>query len=240
MTLKQYTPKREPEIKLKKEAFEQNKRKIKAKAKKILALLDEHYPDDGICFLEYEKPWQLLISTILAAQCTDARVNIVTRGLFKKYPDIKDFANANREELEQDIKSTGFYKNKAKSIIGAMDMLRKEYNGVLPNDIDKLLKFPGVGRKTANVYLGRIHNIPAIVVDTHVKRISGKLGLTYNTDPEKIEYDLMDILPKEHWIRYNTQIITHGRTVCTARRPKCGQCFLSQLCGGKAVGNKND
>ncbi|GMQ56142.1 endonuclease III [Vallitalea sediminicola] len=198
--------------------------------KKVLNLLDENYPKDIKCYLDHENPWQLLIATILSAQCTDDRVNIVTKDLFRKYTSVKDFAEADIEELQQDIRSTGFYRNKAKNINGCCRALLEQYDGQVPKDIEKLVKLQGVGRKTANVIRGNIYNIPSIVVDTHVKRISKKLGFTENTDPVKIEFDLMEILPKEHWIRYNTQVIAHGRAICTARSPKCERCFLLPYC----------
>ncbi|GFI62531.1 endonuclease III [Clostridiales bacterium] len=195
----------------------------------VLDRLEEHYGPTK-CYLSHENAWQLLIATILSAQCTDERVNIVTEELFKKYPDIKSFAEADLSEMEQDIRSTGFYHNKAKNIISCCQMLLSEYGGEVPNDIDKLTKLPGVGRKTANVIRGNIYNIPSIVVDTHVKRISNLLGFTSSQDPVKIEFELMDLLPQKNWIAYNTQVIAHGRKVCIARRPKCDICFLSDLC----------
>ncbi|MCI8409550.1 MAG: endonuclease III [Lachnospiraceae bacterium] len=200
---------------------------------KILALLDEYYTTEYKCYLNHENAWQLLIATILSAQCTDARVNIVTKDLFQKYKSVEDFALADLAELERDIHSTGFYKNKAKNIIACCQKLILEYKGEVPSDIEDLISLPGVGRKTANVIRGNIFHEPSIVVDTHVKRISGKLGFTKETDPEKIEYELMEILPKEHWILYNIQIIQHGREVCVARTPKCDACFLRELCKTK-------
>ncbi|GKX32084.1 endonuclease III [Vallitalea longa] len=198
--------------------------------KKVLNLLDENYPKDIKCYLDHKNPWQLLIATILSAQCTDDRVNIVTKDLFRKYTSVKDFAEADIAELEQDIRSTGFYRNKAKNIIGCCRTLLEQHGGQVPKDIEELIKLQGVGRKTANVIRGNIYDIPSIVVDTHVKRISKKVGFTENTDPVKIEFDLMEILPKEHWIRYNTQVIAHGRAICTARSPKCERCFLLPYC----------
>ncbi len=197
---------------------------------KILKALDEHYSTEKRCWLNHDNAWQLLIATILSAQCTDARVNIVTKDLFIKYPDIRAFAGADLRELEQDIHSTGFYHNKAKNIIACSRMLLDVYGGVVPSDIDELVKLPGVGRKTANVIRGNIYDIPSIVVDTHVGRISRKLGLTVNEDPEKVEHDLERVLPKEHWILWNIQIIAHGRSVCTARNPACAECFLNPYC----------
>lgn len=198
--------------------------------KTILNLLDEYYPKDIKCYLDHKTPWQLLIATILSAQCTDDRVNIVTKDLFRKYTSIKDFAEAKQSELEKDIHSTGFYRNKAKNIIACCQALLVDHDGEVPRDIKSLVKLAGVGRKTANVIRGNIFGEPSIVVDTHVKRISKKLGLTENTDPVKIEYDLMEILPRDNWIRYNTQVIAHGRAICTARSPKCERCFLLSYC----------
>lgn len=203
---------------------------MEEKVSNVLRLLDENYPTEDKCYLVHENEWQLLIATILSAQCTDDRVNIVTKDLFKKYTSVKDFAEADFKELEQDIKSTGFFRNKAKNIILACRMLLEEYGGVMPSDIDKLIKIPGVGRKTANVVRSHIFNLPSIVVDTHVKRISKKLGFTESDDPVKIEFELMDIFPKEHWIRYNTQIIAHGRKICKARKPECEICCLREYC----------
>lgn len=196
---------------------------------KILELLGEHYVETK-CYLNHRNAWQLLVATILSAQCTDDRVNIVTVGLFRKYTSVEAFASADINELEQDIKSTGFYRNKAKNIKMCCIKLLEDFNGEVPSDIDLLTSLPGVGRKTANVIRGNIFNIDSIVVDTHVKRLSQKLGLTENEDPVKIEFDLMEVLPKEAWIRYNTQIIAHGRKICKARSPKCNECFLLPYC----------
>lgn len=198
--------------------------------KEILGLLDEHYSTDYKCYLNHENAWQLLIATILSAQCTDERVNMVTKNLFQKYDSLEKFANADLAELEKDIHSTGFYHNKAKNIIACTKALIHEHGGEVPREIEKLTALAGVGRKTANVIRGNIYDEPSIVVDTHVKRISKKLGFTKEDDPEKIEYDLMKVLPKEHWILYNIQIITHGRGLCTARNPQCRECFLKQYC----------
>lgn len=202
------------------------------RAQKIIALLDKHYTTEYKCYLNHENPWQLLIATILSAQCTDERVNIITKDLFQKYTSLEDFANAKQEELEKDIHSAGFYKNKAKNIIACTKRLVTEFHGEVPSSIEDLTSLAGVGRKTANVIRGNIFNEPSVVVDTHVKRISRKLGFTKEEDPEKIEYDLMKILPKDHWILYNIQIITHGRGICTARSPKCEECFLKEYCNG--------
>ena len=167
---------------------------------------------------------------MLSAQCTDSRVNIVTESLFKKYPSASAFASADLKELEQDIKPTGFYHNKAKNIISCMKDIVDKYDGEVPKSLEELTSLAGVGRKTANVIRGNIYHEPSVVVDTHVKRISNRLGLTKNQDPEKIEQDLMKELPKDHWILYNIQIITFGRTICTARSPRCEECFLQKYC----------
>ena len=200
---------------------------------KILEQLDEHYSVQKKCWLDYDNAWQLLFATILSAQCTDARVNLVTKDLYVKYPNIEAFAKADLKELEQDIHSTGFYHNKAKNLITCANQLLDEYNGQVPSDIDQLTKLAGVGRKTANVIRGNIYDIPSIVVDTHVGRISRKLGLTKSEDPAKVEKDLEKCLPKDHWILWNIQIIAHGRSICTARSPKCEECFLAPYCPGK-------
>jgi endonuclease-3 len=197
---------------------------------RIIDALNRAYTTEHKIFLNHETPWQLLIATILSAQCTDDRVNIVTKDLFKKYTSIHAFAEAKQEELEKDIHSTGFYKNKAKNIIACAKALVEQYDGEVPSDIDALTSLAGVGRKTANVIRGNIYHEPSIVVDTHVKRISNRLGFTKEEDPVKIEFDLMKRLPKEQWIPYNIQIITLGRTICTARSPKCEECFLKSEC----------
>lgn len=200
------------------------------RTKAILDRLDEVYTTEYKCYLNYETPWQLLIATMLSAQCTDARVNIVTEHLFKKYDTLEKFANADLAELEQDIKPTGFYHNKAKNIIGCTKRLVEDFGGEVPEKLEDLISLPGVGRKTANVIRGNIFHEPSVVVDTHVKRISKRLGLTKEDDPEKIEFELMKVLPKDHWILYNIQIITFGRQICFARSPKCEECFLTEYC----------
>lgn len=196
----------------------------------ILDRLDENYGTEYICYLNYSKPYELLIAVILSAQCTDARVNIVTEKLFQKYPTLEAFAEADLKAMERDIYSTGFYKNKAQNIIECAKRLLTVYGGELPADINELTTLAGVGRKTANVILGNIYDIPSIVVDTHVKRISNILKFTKESDPVKIEHDLEKVLPKNHWILYNIQIIRLGRELCIARHPKCGECFLNDLC----------
>lgn len=202
----------------------------KQQVAEICRILNETYGTDYKCYLNHENAWQLLIATMLSAQCTDARVNIVTKDLFVKYPTLQAFADADIKELEKDIYSTGFYKNKAKNIIGCAKKLISEYGGEVPSDIESLTKLDGVGRKTANVIRGNIYHEPSIVVDTHVKRISRLLGLTDSDDPVKIEHELMEKLPKKQWILYNIQIITLGRTICIARRPKCAECALNRVC----------
>ena len=204
-----------------------------ARVGRILEALDREYGREYRCYLNHETPWQLLIAVIMSAQCTDARVNIVTERLFKKYDSLKAFAEASLKELEKDIHSTGFYHMKAKNIIACCRDLVEKYQGRVPETIEELTSLAGVGRKTANVIRGNIYNEPSIVVDTHVKRISRKLGLTKETAPEHIEYDLMKVLPRDHWILWNIHIITLGRTICVARRPKCDICFLKENCPGR-------
>ncbi len=202
----------------------------KERINEIIKILNEEYGTDFKTYLEHNNAWELLVATILSAQCTDARVNIVTKDLFVKYPDVHAFAKAKQSELEKDIYSTGFYKNKAKNIIACANEVIERHGGEVPSDIDELTKLSGVGRKTANVIRGNIFDEPSIVVDTHVKRISNLLGLTREQDPVKIEYALMKCLPKEQWILYNLQIIAHGRKICIARRPKCDECVLAGVC----------
>lgn len=203
------------------------------RTEEILKRLSDVYGTEYICYLNHETPWQLLIAVILSAQCTDARVNIVTRDLFVKYDSLEKFANADLKELENDIRPTGFFHNKAKNIIACAQRLIEVYGGEVPSELEDLLTLAGVGRKTANVIRGNIYGEPSIVVDTHVKRISRRLGFTKEDDPEKIEYELMRKLPKEHWILYNIQIISFGRNICFARSPKCSECFLNDLCRAK-------
>jgi endonuclease-3 len=199
------------------------------KVEAIITALEAHYPD-ATCTLDYKNPLQLLVATILSAQCTDERVNQVTPSLFKKYPSAKDYATAPLEELETDIKSTGFYRNKAKSIQGCCRAIHEQYGGQVPANLDTLVKLPGIGRKTANVVLGNAFQIPGIVVDTHVLRVSQRLGLTPNKEPEKIERDLMAIIPRERWVKFCHQMILLGRQVCQARKPKMSVCPLRSYC----------
>jgi endonuclease-3 len=196
----------------------------------ILQKLDVAYPD-VTCALIHANPFQLLISTILSAQCTDETVNRVTKTLFVKYPTPKDFAYANPAELEQDIRPTGFFRNKTKSIMGAGKKIAEEFGGEVPRTMDELLTLPGVARKTANVVLGTAFGLAVgVVVDTHVTRLSNRLDLSRNTDPKKIEQDLMRVIPRDKWILFSHQLIWHGRKICVARKPKCAECNLEILC----------
>jgi endonuclease-3 len=199
----------------------------------ILAKLDEAYPT-AACELKHENAFQLLISTILSAQCTYVRVNLVTQELYKKYKTPKDFAYANPSELEQEIRPTGFFRNKTKSIIGASKGIIEKFGGEVPRTMDEILTLPGVARKTGNVVLGTAYGIAAgVVVDTHVIRLSNRLDLTCNEDPKKIEQDLMAIIPQNKWIIFSHQLIWHGRRVCYARKPKCIDCNLEHICYSK-------
>jgi len=199
----------------------------------ILQKLDDAYPN-VTCALDHHTPFQLLISTILSAQCTDERVNQVTKTLFVKYRTPRDFACANPAELEQDIRPTGFFRNKTKSIIGAGKKIVEEFGGEVPRTMDELLTLPGVARKTANVVLGTAFGIAVgVVVDTHVIRLSNRLDLSRNSDPKKIEQDLMQVIPQEKWVLFSHQLIWHGRKVCQARKPKCAECNLETLCYAK-------
>lgn len=199
----------------------------------ILTKLDEAYPN-ATCELKHDNPFQLLISTILSAQCTDVRVNQVAETLYKKYPTPEAFAHANPSELEQDVRPTGFFRNKTKSIMGASKAILQNFGGQVPRTMEEMLTLPGAARKTANVVLGTAFGIASgVVVDTHVIRISNRLDLTRNEDPKKIEQDLMQVIPKEKWIRFSHQIIWHGRRVCVARKPKCMECNLEKICYSK-------
>ncbi len=199
----------------------------------ILKGLDAAYPA-VTCALEHQTPFQLLISTILSAQCTDERVNQVTTTLFPKYSTPEAFAYANPRELEKDIRPTGFFRNKTKSIMGASRKIVEEFGGHVPQTMEELLTLPGVARKTANVVLGTAFQIACgVVVDTHVTRIAGRLELSRNTDPKKIEQDLMQVIPKQKWILFSHQLIWHGRKVCNARKPRCVECNLEKVCYAK-------
>jgi len=205
-----------------------NKREIKT-ASEILKRLKAAYPKVQPA-LEYSTAFQLLISTILSAQCTDERVNIVTKTLFKKYKKPQDYLNVSQKELEKDIFSTGFYRQKAKNIRACCSMLIEKYDSKVPSDFEKLVELPGVGRKTASVVAGNAFNIPAIAVDTHVKRLSNILGFIVSGSPEKIEARLKELFPVDDWINLSHWLATHGRKICVARRPKCDECFLNDLC----------
>ena len=198
------------------------------RAAKIDTILSQRYPNDTA--LRFESTLQLLIATILSAQFTDAQVNKVTPGLFEKYPDAKAFAEAGMEDLEQMIYSTGFYRQKAKSIKGCSQAIVEKFGGEVPHTLDEMVTLPGVGRKTANLVLGIAEGIPGVVVDTHVKRLSNRMGLTVNKDPEKIEKDLGALLPPERWMPISSELIYLGREFCQARKPKCGECPVEGLC----------
>jgi len=201
-----------------------------ARVLEILTGLDHMYPA-ATCALHHHNPWELLVATILSAQCTDKRVNMVTPGLFAKYPTPADFAVARPEVLANDIRSTGFFNNKAKSLVGAGKKIVADFGGEVPRTLEELLTVPGAARKTANVVLGTAYGIASgVVVDTHVQRIAKRLDLTRHTDPVKIERDLMKIIPKEKWILFSHQIILHGRALCVARNPKCAECELNSVC----------
>jgi endonuclease III len=204
-----------------------------SRVKAILAKLDQAYPS-ATCALEHKNAFQLLIATILSAQCTDVRVNEVTKKLFPKYPSPQAFAYANPAELENDIRPTGFFRNKTKSIIGASKKIVEEHHGEVPKTMEQLLTLPGVARKTANVVLGTAFGIAdGVVVDTHVQRLAGRLDLSKNTDPKKIEQDLMQVIPRDKWIVFSHQLIWHGRRICQARKPRCLECNLEPLCYSK-------
>jgi endonuclease-3 len=205
---------------------------------RILHILDQTYPK-AKSSLDFTNPLELLVATVLSAQCTDERVNQVTRSLFAKYRTAADYANASLEELEDDIRSTGFFRNKAKSLKNCGAALVEKHQGEVPGSLDKLVKLPGIGRKTGNVVLGAAFNIPGIVVDTHVGRISQRMGLTREQDPVKIEFDLMEIIPKDRWTVFSHQLIRHGRKICNARKPKCAECPLLEHCdhGQKTAGS---
>jgi endonuclease-3 len=206
--------------------------------KEILSALKKAYPEAPNTALHYRTPIQMLVATVLSAQCTDARVNLVTKDLFKKYGSVEDYSNADIRDLESDIKSTGFYRNKAWNIKAAAQMIIDEYGGVVPDSMDELVRLPGVARKTANIVLyNAFGRVEGIAVDTHVKRLSYRMGLTKEKDPVKIERDLMSLYPKGEWGSINRVFVEHGRRVCDARKPRCGQCPVADLC--PRVGVKN-
>ena len=205
----------------------------KKRVDRILAELDAIFPN-ATCALVHKNPWQLLVATILSAQCTDERVNKVTPGLAKKYSTIEAMANASQDELANDIRSTGFFNNKARSLIGAAKKIIADYKGQVPRSMEELLTVPGAARKTANVVLGTAYGIPVgVVVDTHVQRISQRLDLTRNDEPVKIEQDLMKIIPQDRWILFAHQVIHFGRQICVARKPRCASCPLDSVCYSK-------
>lgn len=211
---------------MKKETLQQ----LKRRTLRIIELLRKEYPAPKTA-LHFSNPLQLLVSTMLSAQCTDVRVNIVTKDLFKKYRTARDYAEANQKEFENEIRSTGFYRNKAKNIIACARKLVAEYGGKVPSTMEELLKLPGVGRKTANCVLGGAFGINAgVVVDTHVERLSQRLGLTKEKTAEKIEQDLIKIVPQNNWYDFSNMLIHHGRKVCNARKPNCPACSLKKLC----------
>jgi endonuclease-3 len=204
--------------------------KAKDRIIKIIKVLEKKYPNSRTA-LQFETPLQILISTILSAQCTDERVNKITPGLFKKYPTAEAFAKADRAELEMEIRPAGFFRNKAKSIIGATQKIVGEFGGRVPDTMTELITLPGVARKTANIVLSSGYGkAEGIAVDVHVKRLSGRLGLSKEQDPEKIEQDLLAIVPKKYWLDFNYMLVNHGRAVCQARKPKCPECALQRLC----------
>jgi endonuclease III len=199
------------------------------RARKVNRLLGELFPD-ARCELDFENPLQLLVATVLSAQCTDKRVNLVTPNLFRKFPTVESLASAKREEIEDAIKSTGFYRNKATAIQGLAAAIIERHKGAVPQTMDELVKLPGVGRKTANVVLGNAFEVPGITVDTHIGRIARRMGWTSNTDPVKVEFDLMDLFDKKDWTMLNHRLIFLGRRICHSRRPACGACPLAKLC----------
>ncbi|MFC1566853.1 endonuclease III [bacterium] len=202
---------------------------------KIIAILKKEYPDTST-ILNHRNPFQLLVATVLSAQCTDKRVNMVTPKLFKKYKSVKAFAGAQQSELEEDIRAIGFFRNKAKNIIGFSKLLLEKFHSKVPDTMDELLELPGAARKTANIILTQVFGkAEGIAVDTHVARISQKLKLTKNKDPKKIEYDLLNIIPKKDWLHFNSYLVNHGRAICVARRPKCGECKIARYCPSRAT-----
>ncbi|MDX2042921.1 MAG: endonuclease III [Acidobacteriota bacterium] len=219
--------------------MKETKEQLKVRAQQIIRALKKTYPD-ATCALNHSSPVELLFATILSAQCTDERVNLVTSTLFRKYPTVRDYANADPAELEKDINSINFFRNKAKSIQTTARLLLEKHNGELPRTLEELTQLAGVGRKTANVVLGTAFGIPTgVVVDTHVSRITQLLGLTKNKDAEKIEQDLIELLPKKEWIDFSHRLIWHGRRVCKARKPNCAECSLESLCPSSLLKVRN-
>ncbi|MYB27460.1 MAG: endonuclease III [Candidatus Dadabacteria bacterium] len=206
-----------------------NTQDVKKKARKILQFLKKTYPD-AKCHLAFKNASELLVGSILSAQCTDKRVNMITPGLFKKYPDLEAFSCASEEELQNDVRSTGFYRNKAKAIINCSREIIEKHEGEVPCEMEELVKLPGVGRKTANVIIGNYFRKPGIIVDTHIMRLSRRLGLTSNSDPVKIEFDLRKCIPEKDWTFFSNSLGDHGRNVCKARKPVCSKCGMSHVC----------
>jgi endonuclease-3 len=204
---------------------------------KIIQLLNNEYPD-VMCTLDYKDPLELLIATQLAAQCTDKRVNMTTPELFSRYHTAKDFADADIDEIEKIIRPTGFYHNKARNIVKCCEALQNLYNGIVPDNMDDLVKLPGVGRKTANVILGEVFGKPAVIVDTHTKRLSNRIGLSKEQEPEKIEKDLMKLLPVNEWTKFCHRLVFHGRQVCDAKKPDCHRCCIKDYCEYNNLNNK--
>ena len=204
----------------------------------IYRILTKHYPNVR-CELDFNNPLQLLIATVLSAQCTDKRVNAVTPGLFKRYKKVEDFAGANLRELQSIIKSTGFYRAKAKSIKGLATKIVIDYGGEVPNQLEELVKLPGVGRKTANVVLGHAFDTPGITVDTHFGRLSRRFGWTKETDPVKVEFEVMVLIPEREWTNLSQRMIWHGRRICHSRKPACGACPLAKLCPSFGIGERD-
>lgn len=218
--------------KAKKSKIKVDPAEAKERVLKILPLLKKTYPDAKIA-LNWDTPWNLFVAVVLSAQCTDVRVNIVTEELFEKYKKPEDYLKVPQEELEQDIRSTGFYKNKAKNIRGAAEKIINEFGGKVPQTMEELLRLPGAGRKTANCILGNAYGVPGITCDTHVIRLSRRLGLSENADPVKLEFDLMEIVPKKKlggWTMFSHYIIWHGRRICSARKPDCENCPIAKHC----------
>ncbi|MEY4163423.1 MAG: hypothetical protein RLZZ79_375 [Actinomycetota bacterium] len=204
----------------------------------IYRVLTQHYPNVR-CELDFNNPLQLLIATVLSAQCTDKRVNVVTPALFKRYKTVEDFAGANLCELQSIIKSTGFYRAKAKSIKGLATKIVIDYDGEVPNQLEELVKLPGVGRKTANVVLGHAFDTPGITVDTHFGRLSRRFGWTKETDPVKVEFEVMELIPESEWTNLSQRMIWHGRRICHSRKPACGACPLAKLCPSFGIGERD-
>ena len=199
------------------------------RVRQIIEILDIEYPNAKTA-LHFTNPVELLVATVLSAQCTDERVNKVTRNLFRKYRSAEDYARVDLDELEDDIRPTGFFRNKAKAIKSFCTDLVEKFNGRVPDNLEDLVSLSGIGRKTANLVLGEVYSIPGVVVDTHVLRLSRLIGMTKNTDPTKVEFDLMEVVPRDQWIRFSNLLILHGRAVCIARRPKHGECKIVDLC----------